>query len=109
MVTKQFFESGFKRIIDVYTDMLSYKDLKIWAYDFRFNLSNFREVRNSFEKSKITAYLKSVYENKCSSSLEPMYDAFRCVNLYTYFCVIFLSTPCGHNHTDSMNIYLPQE
>ena len=79
IVTKQYYTSGLKRISTVYKDMVNQrKNLDEWALNFfQSNLASFREVLGDFDKSYVTEYLEKVFQQKCSTSLDALYETFR--------------------------------
>ena len=51
-------------------------NLDEWAVNFQHNLANFQEVLGAFEKTNVTEYLQKVYEHKCLTDMDAMYETF---------------------------------
>ena len=87
IVTKQYYTSGLKRISTVYKDMVNHrKNLDEWALNFHSNLSSFREVLGDFDMSNVTEYLEKVFQQKCSTSLDALYETFRYAIIFSNTC-----------------------
>ena len=77
MLAKKFLLDGCDRITTQYTDMMKRKNnLTEWANDLHYHIGSFRESLGDFKKQNVKSYLTHVYENHCTSSLEPLYSAF---------------------------------
>ena len=74
------YASQFQRILSQYSSMMRHKakgNLKEWAMNFQANRSRFEETLSAFEKDNVTGYLKEVFKQKCSTSLNPLYETYK--------------------------------
>ncbi len=70
--------SGFGNVIKKFHTMVSQENkLRTWAYKNQSTMADFEDNLYEFGPVLVKAFLKKVYYQKCSQSLDPMYCAFR--------------------------------
>ena len=79
-LTEMHYTAEYKRILIQYTVLMRNKakgNLSEWAHNFQQNLSNFQEALSGFSKDNMISYLKKIYEQRCTDSMDPMYETYK--------------------------------
>ena len=74
------YASEYRRILAQYASMMRHKaegNLEEWALNFQAHRASFEGTLVGFGNENVTGYLKEVFKQKCSNSLNPLFETYK--------------------------------